>query len=61
MTPDTFNSPRGIERIYVPGEIELLRRAERQRTGIPVEPGTWQQIEQICRRFGIDPAAVMQA
>ncbi|MEX0679183.1 MAG: Ldh family oxidoreductase [Pirellulales bacterium] len=51
----------GVERIYVPGEIELVHRTERHRTGIPIEQGTWDRIEQICRRFGIDPTAAMKA
>jgi LDH2 family malate/lactate/ureidoglycolate dehydrogenase len=51
----------GVEQIYVPGEIELRKREERQRSGIPVEPETWEQIETICRRFGIEPAKIMQA
>jgi uncharacterized oxidoreductase len=47
----------GVERIYVPGEIEARTRAERLRCGIPLEPATCERIEQICRRFGLEPLA----
>jgi uncharacterized oxidoreductase len=43
----------GVERIYVPGELEQRKREARQREGIEVEPGSWKLIEANCRRFGV--------
>ncbi len=43
----------GVEKVYVPGEIELERRAARLREGIFVEEGTWDLLAKLCVRFGI--------
>jgi uncharacterized oxidoreductase len=50
-------SAPGVEHIYIPGEIEARTRAERLRSGIPLEPATCERIEQICRRLGVEPLA----
>lgn len=34
----------GVERIYLPGEIEEERKAQRLADGIPIEDSTWQQL-----------------
>ena len=44
----------GVERIHVPGEVERRKREDRLRDGITVEPGTWQLVESVCRRFGVE-------
>jgi uncharacterized oxidoreductase len=48
----------GVEKIYVPGEPELARRAERRATGIPVDPTTWSQIRQAALNVGMPEADV---
>jgi LDH2 family malate/lactate/ureidoglycolate dehydrogenase len=35
----------GVDRIYVPGEIEHLRRAERLRDGVPLDPALVAELE----------------
>lgn len=37
----------GVDRIYVPGEIEHLRRAERLRDGIPLDPALVEELESL--------------
>jgi uncharacterized oxidoreductase len=51
----------GVERIYVPGEVEAVRREQRLREGIAVEPSLWKQIEAICRGLEIDLSALGQS
>lgn len=48
----------GVEQIYVPGEPELARRAERQADGIPVDPTTWRQISEAALHVGMPAADV---
>lgn len=40
---------RGAERIYVPGEMEWLKRAERLKTGIQIPPAVWRDMEVISQ------------
>jgi LDH2 family malate/lactate/ureidoglycolate dehydrogenase len=47
----------GFDAIYVPGEVEVARRAQRQRDGILIETGSWEPIVRICQRLGIEPLA----
>jgi uncharacterized oxidoreductase len=48
-------SPRlpGHSDIYLPGEIERLRKAERSETGIPIDPTSWKQITDAARAVGM--------
>jgi LDH2 family malate/lactate/ureidoglycolate dehydrogenase len=43
----------GFERVYVPGEPEIIRREQRLREGILVEQGTWTLLEELCQRFNV--------
>lgn len=43
----------GFDRVYYPGEIEGLRREERRREGIPLDPGLHQELVELGERFGI--------
>jgi uncharacterized oxidoreductase len=45
----------GFENIYAPGDLELLRRETRLRDGLFVEQGTWDLLEKLCERFGVQP------
>jgi LDH2 family malate/lactate/ureidoglycolate dehydrogenase len=47
----------GFDAIFVPGEVEIARRAQRLREGILIEAGSWLPIVRICERLGIDPSA----
>ena len=44
------NSPRGpgVERIYLPGEIEWLTQCERRQSGIPVPVRILEQIRRLA-------------
>ncbi len=42
------------EPLYFPGEPEAVRRAERSRTGIPIEPGLLSQLGELGTRLGVD-------
>jgi LDH2 family malate/lactate/ureidoglycolate dehydrogenase len=44
---------RGFERVYVPGEIEHLRRLERLRDGIPLAAEVVNELEQCGAEFGL--------
>ncbi|MEE3232958.1 MAG: Ldh family oxidoreductase [Candidatus Latescibacterota bacterium] len=43
----------GVEEVMVPGELEFQTKIEREKTGIPVDPETWKQIEELCKKFSI--------
>lgn len=44
---------QGVERIYVPGEIEYLKKAEYLKNGIPFPPATLAQMEKFGQEIGI--------
>jgi hydroxycarboxylate dehydrogenase B len=41
----------GLPEVLVPGELEAKTRCHRLRDGIPVEPATWEVLQQILDRF----------
>jgi hydroxycarboxylate dehydrogenase B len=43
----------GAREILVPGEPEARLEAERRRAGIPVDDGTWAQLEAVARALGV--------
>lgn len=50
---------RGAERIYVPGEIEWLKREERLKTGIPIAPAVWRELAAISQDCGVPLPATL--
>ncbi len=44
----------GFDRTYAPGEIEMLRREERERDGIPLNEVTLSDIRTACDELGVD-------
>jgi len=44
----------GFEEVLVAGEPEERTRAERMRAGIDIEESTWEQIDALARRAGVD-------
>jgi LDH2 family malate/lactate/ureidoglycolate dehydrogenase len=48
---------QGVDRIYVPGEIEHLRRAERLRDGIPLDDALVTELASLGSPLGLDPLA----
>ena len=43
----------GVERIYLPGEIEAETRAEREANGIPLPESTWQELVQTADELNV--------
>lgn len=43
----------GLERVYLPGEIEWLQSQEHRRHGIPVHPDQWRSLTSIARELGV--------
>jgi LDH2 family malate/lactate/ureidoglycolate dehydrogenase len=58
LVADIRNSPRapGVERIYLPGEIEWLRREERVRRGIPVANSLLQELHDLSEELQVSLA-----
>jgi ureidoglycolate dehydrogenase (NAD+) len=48
----------GSTEIFVPGEIEERRRAQRLKDGIPLPEPTYKRLMEVARRFDIQPPQV---
>jgi ureidoglycolate dehydrogenase (NAD+) len=44
----------GYDRVYYPGEIEGLRRAQRARDGVPIEAGLWAELAELGEEVGVE-------
>ena len=44
---------RGAERVYVPGEMEWLKREERLKSGVPVAKGVWKDLVAASNETGV--------
>jgi LDH2 family malate/lactate/ureidoglycolate dehydrogenase len=44
----------GVDRIYLPGELEFIKHAERLRDGIPVTQELLDEFEAISGKYGVD-------
>jgi ureidoglycolate dehydrogenase (NAD+) len=42
-----------FERVYYPGQIEGERRQRRRVEGIPIDPGLYQELEALGKRYGV--------
>lgn len=49
----TCRPAAGVERIYVPGEVEQLRRETYRQTGLPLNPVTWIDLQKTAQSMGI--------
>lgn len=45
----------GVERIYLPGEIEFERKAERESNGIPLSVEVVNELNSVALRYSIEP------
>ena len=43
----------GVEEVLVPGELEAISRARREREGIALPEATWQDLARLAERFGL--------
>lgn len=51
----------GVERIYLPGEIEWTTRTQREAEGVPIEESTWGRLVEAARELDVPvPATVDQ-
>jgi uncharacterized oxidoreductase len=49
----------GVERIYLPGEIEWATRTQREAEGVPIEESTWGRLVEAARELHVPvPAGV---
>lgn len=48
----------GFGEVMLPGDKERRLRAERERLGISLAPGTWQGLVELGRKLGVDPSGV---
>jgi LDH2 family malate/lactate/ureidoglycolate dehydrogenase len=56
MIAEIHSSPRapGVDRIYLPGEIEWLKKQERLETGIPVPHSLLQELDNLADELNLD-------
>ena len=52
---------RGNDRIYVPGEIEWIKRAERLQKGVTVAPAVWSDMTAVSQQWGVPLPPTVQA
>jgi uncharacterized oxidoreductase len=45
-----------FQEVMMPGEVELKTLAERQENGIPIEPVTWEQIQETAKKLQVEIA-----
>jgi uncharacterized oxidoreductase len=43
----------GVKRIYLPGEIEQERQAQREADGIPIEDSTWDRLAETATQLNV--------
>ncbi|MBI3303592.1 MAG: Ldh family oxidoreductase, partial [Deltaproteobacteria bacterium] len=48
----------GVERIFLPGELEQERKEARLKGGVPFWQDAREELERICQEFGVEPSAV---
>ena len=56
LARDVTSSPRepGIDRIFVPGEPEMIRREENLKMGVLVLPAVAEQLRRLASELGLD-------
>jgi LDH2 family malate/lactate/ureidoglycolate dehydrogenase len=45
---------RGFDRVLLPGEPEAISKVRRAREGIPVEPTTWKEFEEVAAKLSVE-------
>lgn len=45
----------GVDRIYLPGELEFAAARHAEAEGIPVSPEGWAELHELAQRFGVGP------
>ena len=43
----------GVDEILLPGEIEVRRRQQREKEGVPIPDETWRQLSELATRLGV--------
>ena len=44
----------GFEEVLVPGELEFRYKRQREKEGIPVDPATWQAIQEYASKLNLN-------
>lgn len=60
QTMHSLKLASGTERIYVPGEIEWLKRVERLSKGIPITSAVWHDVAAISQDLSVPLPAMVQ-
>ncbi|MBP2076913.1 Ldh family oxidoreductase [Oceanobacillus polygoni] len=60
MIEEVKANPRieGIERIYLPGELEFIQKEKREKEGIPLSAAVVDELEEVASLYGIIPSFV---
>ena len=48
----------GVAEVLTPGEPERARRAEREKTGVPIDGTTWQQLLDTARKVRLNDTEI---
>src|SRR5262249_49963538 len=51
----------GVAEVLAPGEPERMRRADRERNGIPIDGTTWQQLLDVARKVRLNDVDIPKA
>ena len=56
LTEAVRSMPRapGVSEILLPGDPERRERVRRQTSGIPLDEGTWKQLQELAARLGVN-------
>jgi LDH2 family malate/lactate/ureidoglycolate dehydrogenase len=46
----------GSPGVFVPGELELLKRSRLERAGVPLPEATWRGLAELARTCGVEAA-----
>ena len=51
----------GVDQVLTPGEPERMRRADREKNGIPIDGTTWQQLLEVARKVRLNDIEIPKA
>jgi hydroxycarboxylate dehydrogenase B len=48
----------GVDEVLAPGEPERMRRADREKNGVPIDATTWQQLIDVARTVRLNDTEI---
>jgi hydroxycarboxylate dehydrogenase B len=48
----------GVAEVLAPGEPERVRRADREKNGVPIDTTTWQQLIEVARKVRLNDTEI---